>query len=331
MRVSFDTMKAEFIRVLLSIGFSEKRADICAALFAEASRDGVYTHGLNRFPRFIEYINNGWVDIHASPVLEHGFGAFERYDGMRGPGNLNAYQSMSRAVELAKVHGIACVALRNTNHWMRGGSYGWQAADKKCAALCFTNTLPNLPPWGGKNAMLGNNPLVFALPRPEGHIVVDMAMSQFSYGKMESTASKDELLPVDGGFDINGNLTRDPKLILESRRPLPAGYWKGSALSTVLDFAAAMLSGGLTTHGIGKHEAEYGVSQVFIAIDCSQGVAPAAHQMIEDAIENLHQTEPVSPDGKVYYPGERTLAVRNENIENGIPVDEALWKKVCSL
>ena len=70
--------------------------------------------------------------------------------------------------------------------------------------ICWTNTMPNLPPWGGLDPVLGNNPLVFAVPRAKGHVVLDMAMSQFSYGTLESYRKRGEQLPVDGGFDAGG-------------------------------------------------------------------------------------------------------------------------------
>ena len=75
---------------------------------------------------------------------------------------------MARAIALARAHGIGCVALANTNHWMRGGSYGWQAADAGVIGICWTNTLANLPPWGAADPRIGNNPLVIAVPRAAG-------------------------------------------------------------------------------------------------------------------------------------------------------------------
>ena len=97
MRVSYETMYREFVRVLLKRGFTKKKAELSARLYADASRDGVYTHGLNRFPKFMASIDNGCVDIQAEPVQKESFGFFERYDGRRGPGNLNAYTCMERA------------------------------------------------------------------------------------------------------------------------------------------------------------------------------------------------------------------------------------------
>jgi 3-dehydro-L-gulonate 2-dehydrogenase len=194
---------------------------ICAGLFADTSRDGVYSHGLNRFPQFVRMIKNGTIVAHAEPSLIASFGSLKRWDGHRGPGNLNASRCMDRAIELAHRKGIGCVALANTNHWMRGGSYGWQAAEAGLIGICWTNTLPNLPAWGASHAGVGNNPLIVAVPRTKGHVVLDMAMSQFSYGALASFRMRGELLPVPGGCDGTGQLTRDPAAVEESKRPLP--------------------------------------------------------------------------------------------------------------
>ena len=76
----------------------------------------------------------------------------ERWDGQRGFGPLNARHAMARAVELAHQFGIGMVALGNNNHWMRGGTYGWQAADAGCIGICWSNTCPNMPAWGARCA-----------------------------------------------------------------------------------------------------------------------------------------------------------------------------------
>src|SRR5829696_8944955 len=182
MRVSYEELHETLRRALLKVGFEQRRAELCARLFADTDRDGVYTHGLNRFPRFLETIAGGVVGVRARAECAESRGALERWDGKGGAGNLNAHDSMARAVELSRTYGLGCVALRNTNHWMRGGGYGWQAAEAGALAVCWTNTMPNLPPWGSARPLLGNNPLVIAAPRPGGHVVLDMALSQFSYG-----------------------------------------------------------------------------------------------------------------------------------------------------
>src|SRR5205823_8565062 len=113
-----------------------------------------------------------------------------------------------------------------------------------------TNTMPNLPPWGASDSRVGYNPLVVAVPRTQGHVVLDMAMSQISYGALASYRMRGELLPLDGGFASQGNLTRDRGAIEASARPLPIGYSKGSGLALMLDLLATLLSGGLGTYQI---------------------------------------------------------------------------------
>ena len=203
-RIPIDEVEARLAAVLRGLGFEEARAQLCAKLFAETTCDGVYSHGVNRFARLVAMVRNGSVDAGAEPHVVARFGAMERWDGHRGPGNLNAYAAMERAIALGRERGIGCVAMANTNHWMRGGTYGWQAADAGVVGICWTNTMPNVPPWGGAEAAIGNNPLVIGVPRKKGHVVLDMAMSQFSYGALESYRRRGELLPVDGGFDAEG-------------------------------------------------------------------------------------------------------------------------------
>lgn len=319
-RVPPEELRTVLAGVLRSEGFEEERAEDCALLFVEASRDGVHSHGVTRFPRFVRMIRNGSVDPRARPELVDEAGALERWDGRQGPGNLNARDSMARAIELATRHGVGCVALANTNHWMRAGSYGWQAAEAGMIGICWTNTLPNLPPWGATRPLVGNNPLVIAVPRAEGgHVVLDMAMSQFSYGALEGYARRGEQLPVDGGHDASGRLTRDPGAILASGRPLPTGYWKGSGLALLLDLVAASLSGGHATHELpSDFERETQISQVFVAMRPAGGTAVA----VEAAIAELHEEQGVR------YPGERVLRDRAESERLGVAVDGEIWQRI---
>jgi 3-dehydro-L-gulonate 2-dehydrogenase len=332
MRIPFVELFEVLFRALLKHGFEQQRARLCAQLFAEASRDGVYSHGLNRFPQFIRMTRSGIIAVNAEPQLVASFGSLERWDGRIGPGNLNAHRCMERAISLSQECGIGCVALANTNHWMRGGSYGWQAADAGVIGICWTNTLPNLPPWGASDPRVGNNPLIIAVPRKKGHVVLDMAMSQFSYGALASYRMRGEQLPVDGGFDVTGHLTRDPAAIEASKRPLPIGCWKGSGLALMLDIVAALLSGGRATFQIPTEpERETKLSQLFIAIaPHTLGQNESADNLADQILDFLHSPESASGD-HVRYPGERVLQTRKENLQNGIPVEPTIWREVQTL
>jgi 3-dehydro-L-gulonate 2-dehydrogenase len=333
-RIPFDVIKSEIKRVLISAGMTEAKADICAQIHTETSRDGIYSHGLNRVAQFAEYVKKGWVDVNAEPTLIKKLGSLESYEGNRGPGILNAKFAMNQAIEIAKKQGVGIVTLRNTTHWMRGGTYGWEAADQGFIGICWTNTDSCMPAWGAKNVRLGNNPFIMAVPRKEGHLVIDMAISQYSYGKLRTTRLNNELLPFPGGFDKEGNLTRNPGLIEESKRSLPIGYWKGSGFAVLLDAIAAVLAGGLATVGIDQLQEGSGgcCCQLFMAIDPYQIGGPEfAEKTLNQTVAYIKSSEPTTEGKEVFYPGELEAIIRKENMEMGIPVSEEIWNELQML
>lgn len=290
MRVFYEEMKEKLQSILVKNGFDEKRAEESAKNFADSSLDGVYSHGYQRFPRVIDYIQKGYIDVNAVPEKITGFGAVERWDGHLGMGNLNAKMAMQRAVELAAQLGIGMVAMSNTNHWMRGGAYGWQAAEAGCIGICWTNTCPNMPAWGAIDGRIGNNPFVLAVPDQNGEhvVVVDTAMAQYSYGKLSVCRQNGEKLPYPGGYDEEGSLTCDP---------------------------------------------EYGLRQVFIAIrpEVLNQDPDKAQEILNETLKDIQASISEKEGHTVRYPGQGTLIRRRENLKNGIPVNEEIWKKICEL
>lgn len=332
MRVPFETLVKQFEKVLVGRGMHAEDARLCAHLVGETSAEGVYTHGANRFPFMIRMIDDGLIDVHAKPELVASFGALERWDGRQGVGNLNAHAAMKRAVELAKQHTIGCVALAHTNHWMRPGTYGLMAAEADCIGILWTNTMPLMPAWGGIDAKVGNNPLVLCIPAKDGPVLVDAAMSLFSYGKLETYAREDKSLPVPGGYDRDGNLTTDAKQILSSKRPLPIGFWKGTSLALALDLIVSALSGGNTTRQLGLMGKESSVSQIFMAIHLS--ALPDRDRIeaeIHASLEDLQNSEVADGSAAVRFPGQLRARIKEENLREGIPIDERVWQEILSL
>lgn len=333
-RIPFEEMQSTIAKAFRTAGMTEEKASICARVHTESSRDGVYSHGLNRVERFVEYLHKGWVDPNANPTLQTNLGTMEVYNGNMGPGILNAIFAMNRATEIAHANGLGLVSLNNTTHWMRGGAYGWLAAEKGYIGICWTNTESCMPAWGAKSGGIGNNPFIMAVPRKEGHVVLDMAMSQYSYGKLQVTRLKEQKLPYPGGFDNDGVLTDDPGAIEESRRILPMGYWKGSGFAILLDIISSLLSGGLTTAGIDKFDKGSCGSccQVFIAVDPLKfNTREFVDHAINETIQQIKNSVPAKENSEIYYPGEQSLKTRKENMELGIPVDTGIWEKVKQL
>lgn len=329
--IPYKDLKDQLQVILEKYGFTKNNAETLAEIFSRSSLDGVYSHGVNRFARFIDTIRKGYVKTDHEPSLVYSFGVMEQWNGNGGAGILNALAMMDRAVEIAGRSGIGCVGLRNTNHWMRGGTYGRQAAEKGMIGLCFTNTKPNMVPWGGLDVRIGNNPLIIAIPRKKGDIVLDMALSQFSFGKIQEYALRHQKLPFPGGLDDQGALTNEPEIILKNEKTIPIGFWKGSGLSFVMDLLAAIISGGDTSSSIASQEEEYGLSQVFIAIQPGFLPEEEREDLVEKAIIYLKEVRGVRKDEETFYPGEKTGRTRFMNLKKGIPVNAGIWDEIKSL
>ncbi|MCC8060895.1 MAG: 3-dehydro-L-gulonate 2-dehydrogenase [Clostridiales bacterium] len=330
-RIPYETVLNTTRSAFLNLGLSEEQALACAIIHTESSLEGIESHGLNRVPRFAEYVQKGWVDIHAQLELVGAKGAVENYDGHLGIGVLNATKCMDRAIELAKIHGIGCVTLKNTTHWMRGGSYAWQAARAGFIGISWTNTESCMPMWGSKQPGVGNNPFCIAIPRKSGPIVLDMAMSQYAYGKLGVYRLAGKQLPYPGGFDSEGNLTSDPGAIEESGRILPTGYWKGSGMAIALDLAAAAMANGRTGAMLDQENRGSctGCCQIFIAYDPYLfGNEEEIQEKFDQRVAAADATAPDRESGHVTCPGERTAATRLNNLKNGIVVDEQIWAQI---
>lgn len=333
MKVKYDDLKVTIKNALLANGVGEKDAEEMAKIHADSSLRGVNSHGLNRIPRLIDFINYGLINIDGDLELKNSFGCIENYDANLGFGSLNSVKAAKRAIVLAERNGIGLVSLKNSTHWMRAGTYGEIIADNGMIGILWTNTESLMPLWGSSEKSVGNNPVCIAIPSNTGNIILDMAMSQYSYGKLDTYLKKGDNLPYPGGFDRNGNLTSNPKEILESSRLLPVGYWKGSGLSLCLDIVATLLSTGKSTYNMDDDNAFNctGCSQIFLAINPKAFATEEENNKIINSIkERVHSVDNLDPKSKVRYPGEGLDQRQEANMKNGIEVDDNYYNKVKS-
>lgn len=336
-RITLDEFNQTLFEKFTKHGMSVEDAKETARIFTRNAADGVISHSVLRVKRMVGHMDCGTIVPGNMPVLVSGFAAVERYDANKATGVLSASFCMNRACEIASKYGIGMVALSHANHWMRAGYYGWLAAEKGYVGMCWTNTLPNLPSWGSMESNIGNNPFVMSVPCKDGnHMVLDTSMAQYSYGKLEVTRLAGKTLPADGGYDENGNITRDPGAIEKTRRPLPMGFWKGSSMSILLDATATLLSDGDNSANVQKYMEEHkcdetDLSQVFIAID-PKALGESRFDELEKSIkDSIHNAKPISEGNPSRYPGERVLSLRAEAEKNGILVSEAAWEGIKAL
>lgn len=334
MRIQFEEAKAVLKEKLIKYGSPEDYAERVAYVMAENSLEGVYTHGINRYMRLINNMKDGLTLPDKVCEKVSGLGGYEIWDGQLGFGIINAQICTNRAIELAKTHGIACVSLRNTNHWLRGGTYGKMTAEAGMLGIHFTNARTNMCAWGAQQHALGNNPLVLAVPRANGdHVIADTSFSQYSYGKLQLARLEGRTMEMPGGYDENGELSCDPVVILKSQKLLPMGQHKGASIAMLLDLITSVSSFGNCAAMITKlgGKDEHAFSQTFIVINpLALGDQDTFSEIVENAVNCVLEAKPL-PGQKVRYPGQATRSRRQENLDKGIPVDDSIWTSICAL
>ena len=101
-------------KILKKLNFSDDKATTIARVFTENSLEGIYSHGVNRFSRFVDYIQKGYINPSADAQKVHANGCLEQWNGMLGPGITNAISASDRSMQLADKFGMGMVALANT-------------------------------------------------------------------------------------------------------------------------------------------------------------------------------------------------------------------------
>jgi 3-dehydro-L-gulonate 2-dehydrogenase len=332
MIIKYNDLLDKLKSILIRNDFSEENADLLARIMTDNTLSGVASHGVNRFHVIVKLVESGHIIPNAEPVVVNNFGAWEQWDAKYGPGPLNAWRATDRVIQLSKENGVGAVTLKNSNHWMRPGAYGWKAAEEGHILLCWTNAIPMMPPWESREPKLGNNPITIAVPRSNGHVVIDMALSQYSYGKLSTYRREGKELEYPGGYDKEGNLTTNAAVIYDEHSVLPIGYWKGSGLAILFDLIATILSGGKSTNELAEDMIDTGMSQLFISFDPSKShSAQAIDSIADEIIDSVKSAAPINKDAEVLYPGESIIRTREKNLKEGINIHPEIWERINNL
>jgi 3-dehydro-L-gulonate 2-dehydrogenase len=330
--ISIEQLQNEYERILLKRGMKAELATRLANGFVEMANEGTYSHGINRFPVFIGQVDKNEIKLNAEPECINAMGALEQWDCNFGPGVLNGLICTDRAIALAKQYGIGMVAMKNSNHWMRGGAYVLKMARQGLAGIASTNSIAVMPAWGGKDHRIGSNPLIMAMPG-EPPVLVDCSMSQYSYGQLQNYVLADKELPVVGGFDDEGNLTKDAHKLWENKRLLPMGFWKGSSMSIVLDMLLTAVTGGYSVPALTEDMGgEFGVSQFLIAIDLSKTMDEnTLHTEMKRIRDYVMASEPAE-SGQVMIAGSEIQAFMDKHTaQGGIEIHDEIWQQIIAL
>jgi len=324
--VSVENVEDVVHRLLQSRGAPPANAEMQAALLIDAELRGLASHGLLRLPRILERIDNGVADPKAVGDARWDAPGFLRIDGQKGLGPVVGLSTLSLAAERARDQGVVVAAITNANHLGSLAFYAERVALQGQCLIAFTTSEALVHPWGGRQAMIGTNPIAIGMPAEDEPFVMDTATSLVSMGKIHDYANRGEPIPADWALDANGAPTTDASRA-KAGAIAPFGGAKGYALGLAFELLVVGLAGGALgrdVRGTLDSTAVCNKSDLFIVIDHPVSSVSAYLAAIRDA-------EPAQGFANVRIPGERGRALRQQRRADGLPVDDALWAQIMAM
>lgn len=327
----------EFSEVILKkLGLKDEEAGIISDILIAADLRGISSHGIARLPIYAKRIELGLINPKSKIKILKENQTSALIDADNGMGHIAAYKAMSLCIEKAKIIGMASVAVKNSNHFGINAYYTMMATKENLIGMAFTNTSPLMAPFGGRERLLGSNPLSIAIPSgKEPDIVIDMATSVAARGKLEVAVRKGEGIPIDWAIDKEGRSTTDPKQGLLGAL-LPFGGPKGYGLAIFVD----IVSGILTESSFGPH-----CGSLFEDLDCPQNIGhffiainvknfldiDNFQEKMDSMIENIKNSKKAAGFDRIYMPGEIEHKKNAELLLKGITLNKNVINELNGL
>lgn len=327
---------ADAERILGGLGAKPVHAARVARSLVEANLVGHDSHGVQLLLYYEELIGKGDIAVAAEPKIVADEGNMALIDGQFAFGQVVGEAAVKLGLERVEQHGLAAVVARNASHIGRLGEYTAMVADAGnigCLLVNFQGGDQRVVPHGGRDRRLSNNPISFAVPGPDGPIVLDIALSVIAEAKVWLAKARGASLPEGAIIDSEGRPTTDPDAFLQGGALLPlggaAGGHKGFGLIVLVDLIVGALSGGgLCT----SPDSQFSNAFVIVIIDPNVFATGRDRAPEVAAFSSYVKSARLVPGASpVMLPGEPESRARAERIAKGIPIELATRSALAEL
>jgi L-2-hydroxycarboxylate dehydrogenase (NAD+) len=339
--VGAEELRRFVARAFATVGLSPADADIAADVLVTADLRGVDSHGVARLHNYLKRLYKGLIATTSAPTIVRERPAALTLDAGNGVGLVAAYRAMELTIERAAKYGSAAVAVQHSNHFGIAGYFAMMALRHDMIGLAMCNASPTVVPFGGRQSMLGTNPIAWAIPcGEEPALVADMATSNVAFGKLEIAGRTEQPIPVGWALNAEGGPTTDPIEAMQVYKMLPLGGmaegtgYKGYALATVVEALSHALSGAamsldvigaassrviLNPEAHGEQPSNIGHFFAAYSVDAFRPVDEFKRDM-DELVRTLRSCPPQEGVASVLIPGEREHRTAIHRAQGGIPL-----------
>lgn len=336
--IDADALVGYCTALFQAVGMPRADALLCAEQLVTADLRGVESHGVVRTAIYLERLRCGVIAPRPEMKVARQTRSTAVFDGGNGMGQVVGQRAMELAIAKAGEHGEpAFVSVRNSNHFGAAAWFAELAAREDMVGFAYTiGGINHMVPWGGAEAMLGNNPFAVAFPlRDAPPYVLDMACSVAARGKIIVAAKEGRAIPPDWAVDRDGQPTTDARAALEGF-VAPVGGPKGYALTMTIGLLSTMLSGAYfgseVTHMYDDFENAQNIGHLFGALPI------AAFEDLETYYARMHKAASdvrgvrrARDVERIHLPGEREATLAAARRRDGLPLGAETWRELASL
>lgn len=330
---SIRVHEAELLRfaqeVFEAAGAPPEHAAVIADNLVQGELHGLASHGVSRLLEvYAERIAGGGINPRPHIAIVRRDRGCALLDGDNGPGAVVGRAAMFMAIELAKEHGSGWVAVRNSSHYGAAFLFTRIALEHDMIGFSTTNTVPQMAPFGGRDKLLGTNPFCVAVPGGKwGPIILDVATTQTSRGKIQVAITEGKPIPLGWGVDKEDRPTTDPTKVW---RLLPVGGYKGYGIALVVEVLSAVLPGAMMSTQVGEMfnapSTPQRLGHFFGALDIAAFGDPKAFKERMDAlIAQIKGSALEAGASEILVPGEPEARTAQINRREGIPLSEDVY------
>lgn len=325
-KVAHDALRT-FVTVLYERGgLPSQDAALVADTLVQADLWGHQSHGVLRTGWYFARLESGAMKARTEPTFVTDAKAVAVIDGRDGVGQVITEFATREAIRRAKQHGVASIAIRNSNHFGTCMYYTRMAAEQGCVMMLMTNGGPAIAPWGGRKKVIGTNPWSISAPagkRPP--LMMDMAITGVARGKIYLARQRREQIPLGWALDADGAPTTDPQKAIDGII-LPMAGHKGYAIGTIVDMLAGVLSGSSflsAVNGPYKADLKSGAGHFITAYDIEAFMPLAEFHARMDAFLGEIKSVPLAQGvDEIFYPGEMEARADARQRKEGIELPD---------
>jgi len=328
-RAALETWVAHLVETW---GYGADDAAFLAASLVDANLRGVDSHGVIRLPAYERRITERLVDPAAAPVVSID-GSVVRVDANGSAGQIATRAALEAALELSRRTGIAAAAVRGSTHFGAAGFYARRLAEQGAVALVVSNSEPIVVPHGGREPLLGTNPIAFAAPTRGLPVSLDMATSTSAMGKVLVAQAAGRPIPPTWGVDADGEPTTDADAVTAL---LPAGGPKGYGLGFLVEILGGVLTGAAVARDIGHMYNDFtkpqDVGHWLLVVDIEHFLPLAEFtDRIQALVDLAHAVAPAAGFSSVLVPGEPEDRTAEQRTRDGIQLPAATLAELREL